>query len=919
MKTRFRLFITLLTVLTLALTLSACGKEEPTATPVPPTSTPVPPTATPVPPTDTPVPPTATPVPPTDTPVPPTDTPVPPTPTPEPPSALDLTAEYADEESGLNLQLPEEWTAMSFFGITFIAESQDAINGIMAEEMPEAVAIVAVGSSEEMDIDLTEVQNPADLFEKTDEMPLSDDSEIGEIEELEIDGYPAAAAVITNIDLDSKDPMNGYFVTVILADQDRVAMFIGAATPERWEEVLPAFKAMAQSMTFSEPQAAELPTAEPTPAAGLPTAYTDDEAGINIQLPEGWVATPFWGMTLIVESQEALAAMSDEMPEVAVYLFSRPFDDMSIDPAALENPADLFDTKGVGPLDDDKALSANWDIIETVELEIDGYPAAAVEFVSDADTDDEMSGYAVVVVEKDLERISLFVGGTVSDRWEEMAPLIKAAAQSMTFFKPQTAAGPTVEPPVAGEEMGQTRANPVPLGQVTSAAQWDIQVLEVLRGDEAWDALLAASEWNDPPTAGFEYVLVKIAAERTGDNEAKEIGSADFDITGDKAVLYIAPWLPNLDPELDAELLPGGTTEGWLSFTVQEGEENLILVYDEVWEWDDKPIYLALEKDAAIAIPADLSSDGDAKSGVSRAEPADLGVKIFQDPWEVEVLQVIRGDEAYEAIMEANEWNDPPRDGLEYMLLYIHVRNLNAQEEAQDIDSSMFQVTADNNILYSYPYVTEPEPELIARLYPGGEWTGWLAYEIGIGEENPLLVFGDVWSIGEKGRFIALEEGAAVTFPADIEVTGDQVSGTALDDPAPAGTVIATEQWEFTVLEVLRGDEAWDALYEASEYNDEPDKGMEYVLVRVNVRNIAGDDVPVLANNNLFDIVGDDKDIYDKPFVTVPEPKLDAWLYPNGEAEGWVALQAAKDESGLTLILTDSYFVTEKRYLSLEE
>jgi hypothetical protein len=92
---------------------------------------------------------------------------VPPTPTPQPPPAVDLTTEYTDEESGLSLQLPEEWAAVSFFGLTFIAESEEAITGVM-EEISGLVVLVVIGSPEDLDIDLTEVESPADLFDKVD-------------------------------------------------------------------------------------------------------------------------------------------------------------------------------------------------------------------------------------------------------------------------------------------------------------------------------------------------------------------------------------------------------------------------------------------------------------------------------------------------------------------------------------------------------------------------------------------------------------------------------------------------------------------------------------------------------------------------------------------------------------------------------
>jgi hypothetical protein len=907
MKTKFRYIVTFLTLLALTLALPACGKEEPTSTPIPPTSTPVPPTSTPVPPTATPVPPTATPtpVPPTatPTPVPPTPTPIPPTATPEPPPGVNLTTDYTDEQGGVALKLPEEWAALSFFGFTFIAESEDAVQGIMGDQMPDLFAVVVIGSPEDVDIDFANVETPADIFEQAEALDIGEDVEIGQVEELEIDGYPAAAAQVTNLDLDAEEPMNGYVVVVIVEDQGRIAMFIGAATAARWEEAAPTMMGIAHSMTFFEPTTAEIP------AVGVELAdepFVNQAKGYSIAYPEGWLTMDLEELVFFTPD---LASMGGDQMNAVIVMAD-----------TIEN---FLDGVLVGLTGDQLEaimtlapafVGEDLEVGEAQSLTIDGWPAVGAMISGTTDDGIVIDGY-IVIVAGDTQA-AMIMALIPPDQWEAFQPTFLEMLDTFAFTG-ETAGpvGPTG--PVATGDAGTSRANPIPLGAVGSAAQWDIQVMEMLRGDDAWEALLAASSWNDPPAEGYEYVLVKIAAERTGDNETKEIGSVDFEITGSGAVLHEAPWLTNPDPELDAELLPGGSTEGWLSFTFWEGEENLILVYDEAWEWDDKPIYFALEEGAAVPLPDDLSSDGDTTAGISRADPAEFGTVILEAPWEFQVLEVIRGDEAYDMIMEANEFNDPPGEGLEYILLRVYVRNLEATEEASEIEGSMFHVTGDNNILYRYPYVVEPEPEMEARLYPGGEWAGWLVYEIGIGEGNPLLVFGDVFDLSRGGRFVALEEGAAVAFPASIEVKGDQDLGMSADDAAPAGTVIAGEPWEFSVLETLRGDEAWDVLYEANEYNDPPDEGMEFVLVRLKVRNISEDGLPQWVGWGMAEIVGDNKEVYDNVFVTAPEPELDAWLFPNGEAEGWLALQAAEGETGLILIFSESW--SEKRYLFLEE
>jgi len=94
-------FLTILTILLLAVLLASCGGQKAAEAPVAEPPTQAAPTATPVPPT--PIPPTATPAPPTATPAPPTATPVPPTPTPKPESsAFDMVLKAAQEYMGEN-------------------------------------------------------------------------------------------------------------------------------------------------------------------------------------------------------------------------------------------------------------------------------------------------------------------------------------------------------------------------------------------------------------------------------------------------------------------------------------------------------------------------------------------------------------------------------------------------------------------------------------------------------------------------------------------------------------------------------------------------------------------------------------------------------------------------------------------------
>jgi hypothetical protein len=85
--------------------------------------------------------------------------------------------------------------------------------------------------------------------------------------------------------------------------------------------------------------------------------------------------------------------------------------------------------------------------------------------------------------------------------------------------------------------VGLSRRNPLARSSVVSAPNWDIQVLEVKRGEEAWKDLQAVSEFNEAAPADMEYLLVKLHVKSTyTDNAKHDISGCDFDVTGDKLI-----------------------------------------------------------------------------------------------------------------------------------------------------------------------------------------------------------------------------------------------------------------------------------------------------------------------------------------------------------------------------------------------
>lgn len=124
------------------------------------------------------------------------------------------------------------------------------------------------------------------------------------------------------------------------------------------------------------------------------------------------------------------------------------------------------------------------------------------------------------------------------------------------------------------------------------------------------------------------------------------------------------------------------------------------------------------------------------------------------------------------------------------------------------------------------------------------------------------------------------------------------------------------------MVEVLRGTDAAQRITEANQFNEAAPEGQEYLLARVSARYLGDGDPDVAAgiDQNSFKVTGASNVIYDRPSVVAPQPTLDAYLFPGGQVEGWVVVQAPAGEAGLALVYEPLFdFGSENlRFLGLE-
>jgi hypothetical protein len=316
--------------------------------------------------------------------------------------------------------------------------------------------------------------------------------------------------------------------------------------------------------------------------------------------------------------------------------------------------------------------------------------------------------------------------------------------------------GPTRTP----SPIGLSRRTPFPRDAKAITPHWDVRILETVRGARAWQALQEANQFNRPAPAGEEYLLVKLHVTCTyPDREAHPISENDFKITGDRLIESFTANAVAPDPPLDAELSRGEEAEGWAVYLVGHNEGNLILVVDElsVYEQDQRR-FIALDEGASLTVPSELAYIEPTVLGVTRSAPAPFGELVTAEDWQVQVLETIRGEAAWERVLAANQFNKPPADGMEYVLARVYVRNISPRDQPGYIRQSYFETTGSADVLYEIPTVVDPAPQLDAALYPGGAFEGWVTLQVPQGETDIVAVFEPWLSLSDVNRrFLSLE------------------------------------------------------------------------------------------------------------------------------------------------------------------
>lgn len=124
----------------------------------------------------------------------------------------------------------------------------------------------------------------------------------------------------------------------------------------------------------------------------------------------------------------------------------------------------------------------------------------------------------------------------------------------------------------------------------------------------------------------------------------------------------------------------------------------------------------------------------------------------------------------------------------------------------------------------------------------------------------------------------------------------------SIHNPAPMGvTQTFNDQYEYThvqLIETIRGDMAWEMIYNANKFNTPPREGYEYILAKFVVAPKGVKDNKSLSISEFdFDVYSQSNVEYERESIVLPEPKLRANAYAGGTTQGYVGFLVKKGDS----------------------
>jgi len=320
------------------------------------------------------------------------------------------------------------------------------------------------------------------------------------------------------------------------------------------------------------------------------------------------------------------------------------------------------------------------------------------------------------------------------------------------------------------------------------------------------------------------------------------------------------------------------------------------------------------------------------ETGLSRADPYPIDTEVVTPYWDFKVLEFHRGEDAWQIIQADNPNNPLPPLGKEYVLVKVWLRNKNPSPQAQNISIFELFVTGDLLQANGDVLIDSPAPEIVySDIYTAETFEGWIDVLIEPMDGDLMLVFDraeyiDSESTPREVRYVALEAGASIEVPSELEAIAPNDLGLELESPAQIGETVIGEDWEATILEAVSGEAAFDIVMQMNDKNKPPEDGLEYIAFRTRLRRISTADMT--EGHALFSAYAPGKGQHNSDFLSEPRgvhnknkedfPWMPYNFFPGLESEGWFVLAAPAGQTPqIARLNVGGDFQTKDRYFQL--
>ncbi len=165
----------------------------------------------------------------------------------------------------------------------------------------------------------------------------------------------------------------------------------------------------------------------------------------------------------------------------------------------------------------------------------------------------------------------------------------------------------------------------------------------------------------------------------------------------------------------------------------------------------------------------------------------------------------------------------------------------------------------------------------------------------------------------------------------EIDRDGDAFIGYTVGDPVPPPG--STLNDAFALGEVMNGSDgtqirvvkiaadAWALIYAENQFNDPPEEGNRFFMIRLEITNPSDALQSVDSSEYDFELIGNNRVVY-TPFSEdcglIPD-QLNREIFPGGQVQGNVCFEIPEDERGLLLIHQPGYGAEDRRFLWITE